>query len=127
MSTLGDVHRGVCHPVAVPKINYAAVIGVAVALAAACSSNTAGPPSQVFRTSAPTPSPGDDLIDVPVILGPTQQQLDALNANCGKVPGIVRTGIEPGMLFVEVYGFGPDNINPVKDCVTKLPFYRSTS
>jgi len=96
-------------------------------MGAACSGGGSGVQrSQIYRTSAPTPSPGDDLIDVPVVLGPTQQQLDTLNAKCGRLSGVVRAGIEPGMLFVEVYGFGPDNTQPVTDCVKQLPFYRQT-
>ena len=30
------------------------------------------------------------------------------------------------MLFVEVYGLGPGNTQPVMNCVRQLPFYRST-
>lgn len=110
-----------------PKVSHVTALALVVVLGAACSSGSNGPRSEIFRSTEPTPSPGDDLINVPVILGPTQQQLDALNEKCGKVPGVVRTGIEPGMLFVEVWGFGPHNTQPVTNCVTHLPFYRATN
>jgi hypothetical protein len=102
-------------------------LGVLVLIASACSDDSSsGPSSQIYRSTFPAPSPGDQVIDVPVVLGPTQEQLEVLDARCGRVSGVVRTGIEPGMLFVEVFGFGPDNTNPVRDCVRKLPFYRAT-
>lgn len=108
------------------RTRWAVALALTTVFGAGCSSGSGGPPSEIFRSTAPTPSPGDDLIDVPVTLGPTRQQLDALNDKCGRIPGIVRTGIEPGTLFVEVHGFGPDNTNPVTKCLTKLPFYRGT-